>query len=161
MYKRSRINLGLLRLIILKMVITSFRKMVLIKLKGMKFLGIYNLQREGIECRPRIFSQTEDTLQRLLDILGKREEIIENKEQNVLDEIPTWIPDLSILSFHVFAGQVHPQVESLDLISKIIWNCQVNDFSLSMFDCCPPSTIRSNLRHVLGWSFRSNVQFIN
>jgi len=59
-------------------------------------------------------------LQNILDILGKREEIIYNKEQNVLDEIPTSVPDLAILSFHVSAGWDHHPVESLDLISKLI-----------------------------------------
>ena len=131
MYRRYRISLGLLRLISLKTVITRFRKRVLIKLKGMEIFGIHNLQREGIKCRPRIFSQIQYTFPSLLDIFRRREEIIYNKEQNGLDEIPTWIPDLSILSFHVFAGQVDPPVESLDLISKMIWNRQVNDFILS------------------------------
>lgn len=89
MYRKYRINLDLLRLINLKMITTIFRKMVLIKLKGMQICGIHNIQREGIKCRPRIFSQIQYTLQILLDILVKREEIIYDKEQNVFDEIPT------------------------------------------------------------------------
>ena len=89
MYSRYRISLGLLRFINLKMVITKFRRKVLTKLKGMQIFGIHNLQRERINCRPRISSQIQYALQSLLDIVGKREEIIYDKEQNVLDEIPT------------------------------------------------------------------------
>ena len=89
MYIRNRISLGLLRFISLKMVITRFGRKDLIKLKSMQIFGIHNFQRERVNCRPRIFSQIQYTLQSLLDILGKKDEIICDKEKNVLDEIPT------------------------------------------------------------------------
>ena len=89
MYKRYRISRGLLRFISLRMVITRFGRKVLIKLKRMQIFGIYNIQREGINCRPTIFSQIQYFLQSFLNILRKREEIIYDKEQNVSDEIAT------------------------------------------------------------------------
>ena len=85
MYIRYRISLDLLRLIKLNMVIIRFKRTVLTKIK----ICIHNLQRKGIECGSRMFSQLQYALESLLDILRKGEEIIYNKEKNVLDEIPT------------------------------------------------------------------------
>jgi len=59
-----------------------------------------------------IFSQIKYTLENPLDILRKREEIINNKSYYVLDEVPTSLPNLSIFSFHVSVGKLHPLVES-------------------------------------------------